>query len=156
MKHAPLFMAFLLPLKWTGCSIIAGQELQIQHVDDPIIVQVCGSGNGCVVAHPDRQGIELIDHIVVDNITGQQSDLRLCADLSGRERDRALCAEETLSGCNHAVRPGRSAEAERAICVGSHRSDQRVFRIVQTDRDRLTSLHLSGERSCHRGGRRRR
>lgn len=120
MFHAPLFMAFLLPLKWTGCSIIAGQELQIQHVDDPIIVQVCGSGSGCVVAHPDRQGIELIDDIVIDNITGQQSDLRFCADLSSRERYRALRAKETFSCGNHGIRPGRSGEAERAIGIGSH------------------------------------
>src|SRR4026208_882342 len=73
--RAPLFLyVFLLPKHWAGFSIVSSQQLQIQNVDDTIVVQVWRSWGGACVAHADRHGVELIDDIVVIDITGKQAD----------------------------------------------------------------------------------
>ena len=65
---APNIYKELLPGNGAGLSIVLSEELQIQHVDDSIIIQVCGFWRRSVVAHPDRHGVELIDHAIVINI----------------------------------------------------------------------------------------
>ena len=68
--RAPLFLyAFLLPKHRAGFSIVTSQQFQIQNVDDTVVVQVCSSWSGAVIAHADGHGVKLIDDIVVINIT---------------------------------------------------------------------------------------
>jgi hypothetical protein len=60
----------LFPGERTSRSIVVSQQFQIEYVDDTIVVQIRGRGRGSVVVHPNRQGIELIDHVVPVNVTG--------------------------------------------------------------------------------------
>ena len=66
--------AILLPGDWTRSAIVTSQKFKIQNIDDTIIVQVCGGGCGGVIAHAQRHGIELIDHIIAVNIASQQAN----------------------------------------------------------------------------------
>lgn len=135
----------LLPGKRTSFSIVTGQKLQIKHVDNPVIVQIRGCRRRCVVVHPNRQGIKLIDHIVAINIACEQSNVRHRASASTCQRDRTLGAEETTSGSTHGVSPGWSRQGKCPISIGRHRRDQRVRYIIQTHGDRLARKHLSSD-----------
>ena len=57
-------MVLLLPGKCTGGAVVVSQQLQVKHVDHPIIVQVGCRRRIRVVAHADRHRIKLIDHVV--------------------------------------------------------------------------------------------
>jgi hypothetical protein len=113
---------FLLPKHRTGFSIVTSQQFQIQNVDDTVIVQVCGSWGGAVVAHTDGHGVKLINDIVVINITRKQTDgWHSCSAAIG-QRNGSLGTEETTGRGTYRVSSSRSRQAESAIRVGSHRA----------------------------------
>ena len=60
-----------LPENGTYLSIIPGEKLQVEHIDDPVVVQVRGFGKARVVIHSDRQRIEMVDCKIAINIAGQ-------------------------------------------------------------------------------------
>ena len=110
----------LLPKHRTSFPIVTSQQFQIQNIDDTVIVQVCSSWSGAVVAHADGHGIELIDDIVVINIAGKQADgwHGRCAAIS--QCNGSLCAEISAGRGESGVRSGRRREAESAIRVGCY------------------------------------
>jgi len=136
----------LLPGERASLSIVAGQQFQIQHIDDPIIIQIRRRGRGSVVAHPNRQRIELIDDIVAVDVTSRQADRGHRARVPARQRCGPLSIEKTTRRSNHGIGSSRSRQAEGTIRIGSHRGDQRVRRIVQTHCDWLAGQDLAGER----------
>ena len=141
-----MMMAILLPGNRSGFAIVQSQELQIQDIDHTIIIQIGGSWNRGVVAHPNRQGVQLINDIVVINVTRQQSDAWHRAGAATGQRHRALGAEEPAGCGTHGVAARESRQAEGSIAVGCHRSSQRVIGVEQTDGDWLAGMHLSGQR----------
>src|SRR6185503_17275514 len=107
--RAPLFLyVFLLPKHRSGLSIVSSQHFQIQNIDDTVIVQVCSSWGGAVVAHANRHSIKLIDDIVIINITGKQVDgwHGRCATIG--QRNGGLCAEISAGCGEYSVRSSRS------------------------------------------------
>ena len=76
----------LLPVLRAGPAIVSSQQLEIQNIDHPIVVQIRRPRGGRIVVHPNRQGIKLIDHIVAIQIACQQRDARLRAGTSRRDR----------------------------------------------------------------------
>jgi len=121
-----------LPGNRTGRAIVPGEQLQVKNIDRPIVVQICCSRRGQVVAHPDRQRIELVDHLVVIDIAGEESDRWHTAGSARRDCGHSLGTKET-AGCGaDAVGPTGSREAERPIQVGSRGGDQCVACIIKT------------------------
>src|SRR6266511_4800742 len=118
-------MDILFPGDRTCLSIILGKKFQIEYVDDPIIIQIRFSGGRFVIVHPDRESIELIDDIIIVNITGDQSDRweRGCTPIS--DGHRALGTEEATRNSDHRICPGGSTEFEGTIWIdpGSSNKD---------------------------------
>ena len=63
-----------MPERGTGEAIILGQDLEIEHVDVAIVIEVGGGRCGSVLAHANGQGIELVDQVVAVDIAGDQVD----------------------------------------------------------------------------------
>jgi len=80
------FIDNLFPRLRAGHAIVSSQQLEIQNIDHPIVVQIRRRRGGRIVVHPNRQGIKLIDHIVAIQIACQQRDARLRAGTSRRDR----------------------------------------------------------------------
>jgi len=88
-----------LPGQWAGLSIVAGQQFEIEDVDDPIPIQICRGWNGQVVIHANGQRVELVDNVIAIDITRQQTDFWHVGGPCGGDSHRALAAEETTGGC---------------------------------------------------------
>ncbi len=88
-------------LSYSTClSIVICQRLEVKHIDDAIVVQICSSRDRGVITHANRQRIELIDDVVVVNITaGKVSGGRLfvvpAASVTDRCAARKPCALAT-------------------------------------------------------------
>lgn len=116
----------LIPLLWGRLSIVASQLFQIQDVDDTIIVQVRFGWGGGVVAHPDRQGIELVDNTIAVEIARQQGKGGFRAGVPAGNRGGALSLEEPTGTCRNRIRPGGSGQAEATIRIGCDGGDERL------------------------------
>ena len=113
-----------MPGDWTGLAIVLCQELKVEHVDGPVVVQVCCGWGGCVVAHADRHRVELVDDIVVVDIPCQQADSGLSDGRAANQCNRALGGEETIGDGEQGIGPGRSREQEGAVRVGGYGCDE--------------------------------
>ena len=114
------FMDNLFPRLRAGHAIVSSQQLQIEHIDHPISVQIRLGRGGRIVVHPNRQRIELVDHVVAINIARPQRDARLRAGTSHRNRGRSFGTQEATGRRGNGVAAGRSSQAEGAIGIGSH------------------------------------
>src|SRR5215207_3326265 len=132
------------PDQRTGLSVVAGQQFQIQNVDDIVVIQIGSAWGGGVVVHPDRQRIELINDIVAVNVTCQERDRWLGVAGSRGEAGRTLGTEEAAGSGDDRIGAGRSGQAKGPVVIGCHRSHEGRS-IVESDRHGLSSQHLSGE-----------
>ena len=105
--------------------VILCQEFEVEHVDNAVIVQVCGGGDGCVVAHADGHGIELVNNTIVVNVACQQCDGWLGNGGTAGQCDLPLSFEETTGNSDHGIGPCGSRELERAIVCGGRRYYER-------------------------------
>src|SRR5690349_2165997 len=127
----------LIPDLWGGFPIITRQQFEVQDVNHAIIVQVSLRGGCGIVAHPDRQGIELIDHIITIDIAGQQADRGHCCRVPDRDCGRALAVEETTGCSNDGVVPGREWNAEYSFRSRGSGTYLCVIHIVYIDDHRF-------------------
>src|SRR6266545_1454750 len=104
-----------LPSYRTCLSIVICQRLEVKHIDDAIVVQICSSRDRGVITHANRQRIELIDDVVVVNITRRQSERRQTLRGACSECDRSLRSEETLRAGNYSVGAWHNIKAEASI-----------------------------------------
>jgi hypothetical protein len=124
---------------------MACQHLQVQDIDDPIVVQICCTRARPVVVHPDRQRIELIDHIVPIEVAGQQRDRRFRGGAASCDRGGALGTQEATGGGDHIVGAGGSGQDEGAIGIGGDRRDEGVTGSIEADRDGFAGQDLSAQ-----------
>src|SRR5215216_224658 len=104
------------PRQWTGLAIVLREKLKIKHVDRAIIIQICSGRNVRVIAHANRERIELIDCVIPVNITGKQSN-RWHGSATRAHGDRSLGTQETTSCGANTVGPGRSRDAKGSIHI---------------------------------------
>src|SRR5215211_4868047 len=71
----PIIDKVLFPSYWPGLAIVSGEKFQIEYVDHIVVVEISSCRAGGVVAHANRQGIELINRVIVVYVTGQERDL---------------------------------------------------------------------------------
>ena len=126
------------PGSWACHSIVLGEKFKVKNVDRIVVIQICSGRRVRVVIHADGQCIELIDHIVPVNVTGEQSN-RGHGSVTCAYCDRSLSTQETTGCGTDAIGPNRSREAERPIGIRAPRGDQGIGPIVQTHRHRFAS-----------------
>ena len=109
-----------MPGDGTSLAVISRQDLEIEHIDDTVVVQVCRREVGGVIVHADGHGIELIDDIVVVDIARNQLNVRLGNGRAAGQCDRTFRGEIPMCNGDQCIGPGRSREREGIPGVGGN------------------------------------